>query len=123
MYKNKYAHTGTKTNDGRPGRPVNRDMWITGPDPIRRDKYYAYLNHKAQAKYRNETYQLEFEDWERLWTDENWHQRGRKLDNLLLCRWEWDEGWTVENVRVCPKREYHKQMKKTGRKSHSHNVQ
>ena len=51
------------------GRYQDSNNWTTGPCPIRRDKYYGWLKHRAQARYRNEYYDLEFEQFESLWKD------------------------------------------------------
>ena len=71
--------------DGR-GRPVNPEKWVTGPDPHRREKYYAFLKHRAQCNFRNEDYELTFNDWETYWTDENYSQRGRRRTAWGFCR-------------------------------------
>lgn len=111
-YKNKYAYQGTKkAKNGRPGRHENPDLWVTGPDPVRRDKYYAWMKHKAQAKFRQEVYLLEFEDWERCWTDEHWFNRGRHSDNVILTRKSFEEGWYPDNIEIIPRTEYHKRRK------------
>lgn len=106
-YRNKYVKTARKTTwDGTPGRHQNPDLWVTGPDPIRRDKYYAWMKHKAQAKFRGEDYELEFEDWERLWPDEAWFNRGRGRDCLILSRRDWAGAWSVDNCEIITKLEY-----------------
>jgi hypothetical protein len=111
-YKNKYAYTGTKKKpNGQPGRHENPDLWVTGPDPIRRDKYYAWMKHKAQAKFRNETYELAFEDWERFWTDEHWFNRGRHVENVILTRKDFELGWHLDNIEIISRSEYHKRRK------------
>jgi len=101
MYKTKYARTAKKLNrDGTQGRHQNPDLWITGPDPIRRDKYYAWLKHRAQANFRNEPYTITWEDWERLWSDELFLNRGRKMDNVCMFQITHGEGWHLHNVAV-----------------------
>ena len=87
----------------RPGVQLPH-IWKTGPDIKRREKYYAWLKHKAQASYRNEDYSLTFEEWERLWTDDLFKQRGRKIDDLCLMKINIDEGWHYNNVIVVARR-------------------
>lgn len=82
------------------GRPLDPHAWITGPDPLRREKYYAYLKHRSQCKFRGESYDLEFEDWERLWSDDDFLNRGRQPDNLCLVRRDRDLPWSFENCDV-----------------------
>lgn len=82
---------------GRPGGP---DTWITGPDPELRNRYYAYLKHRAQCRFRNEEYTLTFDDWLTLWPDELWYKRGRRITDLVLTRAVFSEGWHMGNCHV-----------------------
>jgi len=101
-----------KSQSGR----QRRTEWVTGTDPLTRDKYYAYLKHRAQAKYRRELYDLEFEDWLELWPDSLWHQRGRYSHSLCLAQRDPDFGWIRENCVVVNRGS---QCKRTGsRRTH-----
>ena len=102
-------------NYSGPGRVSNPDTWITGPDPIRREKYYAFIKHRSQANYRNEDYELEWSDWENLWPDDLWSQRGRSIQNLVLYRLDPAEEWSIDNVCVGTRREYFDHAKGTRR--------
>lgn len=83
------------------GRKENPSVWVTGPDPIRRDKYYAWLKHKAQAKFRGEPHTLTWEEFEDLWMDnDDWFRRGRQSDSLCMSMKNWKLGWTVDNIEV-----------------------
>lgn len=88
------------------GKKVNPDNWKTGTNPIRRDKYYAYLKHKSQAAFRGEEYYLTWEEWEGLWTDELWHKRGRKISNLCLTRPGLSGPWCISNVEIATRRKH-----------------
>lgn len=103
-YLPKIKGTGT-------GRPVNPDMWVTGPDKIRRNKYYAYLKHRSQCRWRKEDYDLSFEDWERFWPDELFEKRGRSAESLLLTREDMRAGWTAENCFVQSRTDHLKRKK------------
>ena len=102
--KLKYAKPGRPMGSKGYGRCSDPSTWNTGPDPLRRDKYYAYLKHKAQANFRKETYLLTWEDWEHMWTDDKWQQRGRKIENLCLTRIDFSGAWSVDNVTICTRR-------------------
>jgi len=82
------------------GRKVKPETWISGDCPIVHDKYYAWLKHRAQARYRGEDYYLSFEDWCELWTPSKWSQRGRKADSLVLQRQRIDGEWSLDNCEV-----------------------
>jgi hypothetical protein len=83
------------------GRYVTPNNWITGPDPLRREKYYAYLKHRAQAKFRNEHYELTWDDWETLWPDELFLRRGRRNKDLCIARLDRLDSWNTHNCTVC----------------------
>lgn len=94
--------------DGKRGRYVDPSKWITGPDINTRIKYYAYLKHKAQARYRSEPYALTWDDWQTLWTDELFEQRGRRVQDLVLVRRNRAESWNRNNCQICTRREHFK---------------
>jgi hypothetical protein len=103
---------GTKiAGDGRYGRYVDPNSWIMGPDPLTREKYYAWLKHRSQAWHRNEDYELTWEDWQSLWTDELFHKRGRSSTDLCLNRVDLNSSWNLNNCVVFSRRE-HFEMKK-----------
>lgn len=104
-YIPKYAHQGT-TQPGERGRPVDPTTWITGPCPIRRDKHYSWRKHLAQAKFRNESYSLTWEDWESIWDDDTWSLRGRAADCVCLAQKTPGDGWHLDNVEVITRRQH-----------------
>lgn len=114
--KNSYIPKPKPPRADRRGRPVNPEKWVTGPDPHRREKYYAFLKHKAQCNFRNELYELTFDDWETYWTDENYSQRGRRKNSLVLTRKDITEAWSVDNC-ILQTREVHLKRKKEFLKS------
>ena len=73
---------------------------------ITRDKYYAWLKHKAQAAYKGEEHYLTWEDWQTLWPDNLWFKRGRKIDNLCLTRPAFDGPWSMQEVEVTTRRQH-----------------
>lgn len=88
---------------GRRGRPVKPEDWCTGTDPIQHDKYYAWLKHRSQARYRNEEYYLTWDDWESLWTNELWLKRGKQPDSVCLARIDFTDAWRLDNVEIIPR--------------------
>ena len=77
-----------------------------GHDEATRHRYYAFVKHRSQAHYRNESYELTFEDWLELWPRHLWTQRGRGADDLCLTRWDFNGEWSRVNVKVCTRREH-----------------
>lgn len=88
------------------GRVSDPNCWITGPCLITRDKYYAYLKHRSQAKYRGESYELTWQDWLHIWPQHLWDSRGRRSHDLCLTRRDFDGEWSIVNTVVCTRREH-----------------
>lgn len=76
------------------------ETWISGPDPIEHDKYYAWQKHRAQARYRKEDYNLSWEDFRTLWPNDMFVQRGRRPDDYCMIRLDSSEPWEPGNVEV-----------------------
>lgn len=114
-YDFKYAKYPKKPLTSGRGKRPNPDGWSTGPDPVRHDKYYAYLKHRAQANFRSEPYSLTWEEWENFWPDDLWSQRGRNGDSLVLRMIDPTQGWQVSNLEIMKRKEHLKiarQMRK-----------
>lgn len=99
-YKNR---SNPNKKPGR-GRPYDPNKWITGPDPLEHDRYYAWMKHKAQAKFRNEPYYLTYADWCQIWTPDLFVLRGKLADDLCCCKIVAEEGWHLANVHVVTNR-------------------
>lgn len=102
-YVLKPKKTGPSNKQGRYSDP---NCWKTGPDPLRREKYYAYLKHKAQCNFRKQEYELSWEQWESLWPDDLFLKRGRGCDNLCLTKIDYELPWALYNVQVVTKGEH-----------------
>jgi len=81
------------------------ELWISGPDLIDHEKYYAWQKHRAQAMYRNESYSITWEEWQKIWPTDLFLQRGRGSDDLCLMIIDRDLGWHYNNVTVLPRKE------------------
>jgi len=95
----KYAHNGKNKTTG-PGRRVDPTTWKYGPDDFTHESHYAYLKHRSQARFREEPYDLTFEEWHSLWTPETLANRGRTIDSWVLTRSDWDGPWSLDNVEI-----------------------
>lgn len=74
--------------------------WKSGPDYLDHQKYYAWLKHKAQAAYRGEEYSLTWRQWQKIWTNELWDQRGRAIDDVCLTRIDPEKSWNYKNCEI-----------------------
>lgn len=83
--------------------------WITGLDPIRHEMYIAWGRARAQAAFRNELWELKFEQWESVWGD-NWHLRGRTRGCLQLVRKNSLKPWKKTNVMLMDRNEFRQQQ-------------
>jgi len=89
-----------KNKYGKP-RKMFPENWVSGPDPLDHEKYYAWAKHRSQAHYRSEPYDLTWEDWQDIWSKPGeFLNRGRKPENLTLTRIDDDGAWTRDNVIV-----------------------
>lgn len=82
------------------------ELWISGPDPIEHDKYYAWQKHKAQAKHRGEDYSLTWPEWQQLWPHDLFLRRGRGGQDLCISLVDLSEGWHIWNVVICTRQEH-----------------
>jgi hypothetical protein len=92
---------------GKPGRGCGPrpNAWITGTDPVRHEQYTQWLRQRAQANYRQEGWQLEFDDFVNLW-GRDWPNRGRLTDDLCMTRDDYDRPWALGNVTIVPRHEH-----------------
>lgn len=85
--------------------------WCTGPDPTRHEQYTAFLKSRAQARFREESWTLTFEEFEFLWNqDGSWFQRGRGADDLMMTRRDSSQAWSRENAYIELRRDHLKRL-------------
>lgn len=96
----KYAPKEGKSKLGKP-RKMFPNNWVSGPDLLTHDMYYAWQKHRAQANYRNEPHRLTWEDWQEIWSNPtDFQNRGRQPEDLTLTRIDDDGAWEISNVEV-----------------------
>lgn len=76
----------------RPTQPLNRQR-------------LAWCRQKAQAKFRNEEWDMTFETWWRLWQP-LWSERGMGTDNYCMTRQDDDLPWSESNVLLIQRWHY-----------------
>lgn len=104
--KLRYYKPGTpRTNRGRKKDP---SKWASGPDLADHDKYYGWLQHRNQAKFRNESHNITFAQWLTIWPNDTFYERGRSADSICLVQINRELGWTVDNVEQITQREHRK---------------
>jgi hypothetical protein len=84
--------------------------WLSGPDEFKHEMYLPWLRSKAQANYRKEEWDLSFEEFYLIWK-EQWHNRGRKIDNVCMSRDDMDGVWDKNNIIIITR---HEHIKRTG---------
>lgn len=97
----------TTTTQYAPIGPIRHypDKWLSGPDPLHHQQYYAWLKHRSQAWYRGEEHFLTWQDWLEFWPPEVWHQRGRKGPDLCLTRIDPELAWEKSNCEIITRAE------------------
>ena len=89
-------------------------VWVTGPDPLVHKKYRAFIQHRNQSNYRNEPWDLTFDEYCDIW-GELWWQRGREKDCYCLTRQDYSGAWTRSNVEVITRKEHNQRQIQHGR--------
>lgn len=64
---------------------------------IPHEQYCAWLQMRAQANYRQEEFNLTFEEFQTLWKD-HWDMKGRGSDQYCLTREDPDGAWDAKNT-------------------------
>lgn len=100
---------------GKHARGVLRPhVWITGTDPKKHAMYHPWQMAKAQANFRLEEWDLDFEEYYKLW-EPHWENRGRGTQDMCMTRIDVEKAWSKKNVHVITRMEHFKSA--GGRKS------
>jgi hypothetical protein len=90
----------TATNPKGGGRVRGRDYSFTNRYPgVTAEHRLSYCRMRAQAKYRDEGWDLTWEQYQEIWADK-WHLKGRGREDLCLSRIDWAGAWTIDNVNL-----------------------
>lgn len=92
---------------GRKNRP--QPHLVIYPPGIIGDMRLSYTRMKAQCKFRNEQFQLSWDDYQTIWKD-NWHRRGRHIDSVCLSRLDWSVPWHIDNCILLVREDHFKMM-------------
>ena len=74
-------------------------------DPYMHSMHLPFLRSKAQANFREEDWQLTFEEFFDIWKDQ-WHNRGRDTENVCLTRIDPTGAWSLDNVEIITRLEF-----------------
>lgn len=84
---------------GGPGIP--RFYARVNEDPFDHARYMPWLKMRAQANYREELWNLSFQDFCTLWHSEHlWLMRGRGREDLMLTRIDSEQAWSLDNCEL-----------------------
>ena len=86
----------TTTTKRRPGRPTG--FRLKPEFDVKRKQVWARA--RAQAEYRGEIWDLDFDSFCRIMTEDVWQRRGRDSDSLCLCMYDPEQGWRVGNIAL-----------------------
>ena len=90
---------------GGPGpRPFT---WKTGPDPVTHAQFVAWGRARAQALFRQEGWELTFEQFQRIW-GADWSRRGRRSDDLCMTRPYPDLPWSEHNAELITRADHNR---------------
>ena len=67
----------------------------------------AFIVARCQANFRNEEWNLTWEDWQYLWlTKDRYLRKGRGADDLTLSRLDYCTSWDMDNVQISIRRDH-----------------
>jgi len=81
------------------------ELWITGPDPVVHQQYRAWSQHRAQARFRSEPYELTWPQWQQVWAGQ-WHLRGRRQQDIMMVRTDLARPWARDNIQFVRRSEF-----------------
>lgn len=79
-------------------------LWVSGPDPRDHKIYKTWATSRAQAHFRNEQWDLTYEQYHALW-DPHWENRGKKGHNVCLSRRDPGLPWDTSNAYIASRSE------------------
>lgn len=82
-----------------PRRGPNPHLWKSGPDPDLHDRYLVWTQHRNQAQWRGELYNLSFDDWLDVWGD-LYPLKGRTRDSMCMTRIDASLPWSKSNTQI-----------------------
>lgn len=90
-----------KTKLNKSGNPVKArpHTWKYGTDEFKHSMHQPFLQARAQAKFRNEEWNLTFDEFYDLWED-RWIHRGKNSVDYCMTRDEPTGAWEKKNVLV-----------------------
>lgn len=87
----------------RKKRPFTEDeQWHAIKCPTKRKNILRFQRSRCQAKFRNETWDFTYEEWEALWGDKI-DMIGRESDSYCMRRYDEDKSWCTSNCYVLPR--------------------
>ena len=95
--KFKYAYNAPPQYPGKRGPKGGPNTWRY-PELWKHDCHFAYLRHRAQARFRGEAYALTEQEWMGLWNEGLWNRRGRSSNSICLARINDELPWCLPNV-------------------------
>ena len=65
------------------------------------ERRIAFVRGRAQVWHRDQEWELTWEDFQSFWRTRNlWTKRGRKPDDLVLTRYDWELSWNRHNCCI-----------------------
>ena len=65
------------------------------------ERRVAFVRARSQVWHRDQEWDLTWEDFQAFWrTPKRWAQRGRKVDDLVLTRYDWGKSWNRLNCCI-----------------------
>ena len=87
---------------------INKTMrYIRFKDPDLKSLRLSFIRAKSQAKYRNQTWDIDFDDYLDLWrVGDKYRKPGRCKNDFHMTRKDIQQGWSVANVQILNRSEH-----------------
>ena len=108
----------TETVKRKSGRPKGPRPDLQIYPGILAVKRLAYVRMRAQAKFRDEDWQLTWAEFLTMW-EGKWHMRGRDNRSLCMSREDWDGPWDNKNTIIITRLE-HLRLQSFGRRGNKY---
>lgn len=73
----------------------------------------AFNKQRCQARFRNEPWDMTFEEWWDIWQYQ-WHLRGRRADDWIMVRIDTKQSWNKNNVELWVRRDWLREINLDG---------
>ncbi len=96
-----YRTTKPKASNKGAPRGATPEKWSYPHNAYKTGEYSRWIQQRTQARFRNEGWELPFEDWLSIWEDSNKQElRGTTKECYVMTRSDLSLAWSPDNVVI-----------------------